>query len=426
MKSHRKLAAALMCGALVIAACGGDEEDTGAATATEAEPTASAEEPTASAEEPTASAEEPTASAEEPTASAEEPTASAEEPTASAGGDDPLAAAQANVDSATDREPAIAPTIPLTGVPEKKTFGWLECDVPTCAAYITPGITAAVEALGWDLEIIPMKSTDPGPAVQQAIDAGVDYIASTGLATAQYQPQLEAAKAAGIEVMSCFGTDDPSPEGLAMQCGDENFVLRTGPLMADWMVVDSGGAANVLIVSIPDFPVLKVQTDAFIEQLGTNCPDCTYEELNVTLDDLIGGRVPASVVSKVQANSDLNYIFYSFGDLPGGITPALQTAGLFDQVKQFGQDFSAIDLQEIVDGTMGAWSADPKGYAGWLMVDAAARLSLGMTLDEERNNSSLLTVIVDDPAFAQQLLDESGGDWFVPAWADQFKALWGV
>jgi len=75
---------------------------------------------------------------------------------------------------------------------------------------------------------------------------------------------------------------------------------------------------------------------------------------------------------------------------------------------------------------MGAWSADPKGYAGWLMVDAAARLSLGMTLDEERNNSSLLTVIVDDPAFAQQLLDESGGDWFVPAWADQFKALWGV
>ncbi len=59
-------------------------------------------------------------------------------------------------------------------------------------------------------------------------------------------------------------------------------------------------------------------------------------------------------------------------------------AGSFDQVKQYGQDFSTIDLQEIVDGTMGAWSADPKGYAGWLMVDAAARLSLGMTLDEER------------------------------------------
>jgi ABC-type sugar transport system substrate-binding protein len=423
MKSYRKLAAALVCGSLAIAACGGDDEETGAATATEAEPTASSEEPTATA------SEEPTATAsEEPTATATaEPTATAsEEPTATGGGDAGLAAAQANVDSATNREPDIGVTIPLTGVPEPKTFAWLECDVPTCAAYITPGITAATEALGWDLEIISMKSTDPGPAFQQAIDMGVDYIASTGLATAQYQPQLEAAKAAGIEVLSCFGTDDPSPEGVAMQCGDENFVLKTGPLMADWMIVDSQGAANVLIVSIPDFPVLKVETDAFIARLGENCPACTYEELNVTLDDLIGGRVPASVVSKVQANGDLNYIFYSFGDLPGGVTPALQSAGLFDQVKQFGQDFSAIDLQEIVDGTMGAWSADPKGYAGWLMVDAAARLSLGMTLDEERAASALPTVIVDDPAFAQDLLDNSGGDWLPAKWADQFKALWGV
>jgi ribose transport system substrate-binding protein len=255
---------------------------------------------------------------------------------------------------------------------------------------------------------------------------GVDYIGSTGLATAQYQAQLDAAKAAGIKVLSCFGTDDPSPDGIQMQCGDENFVSKTGPLMADWAIVDSAGAANILVVSIPDFPVLKVETDAFIAQLGTNCPACTYEELNVTLDDLIGGRVPAAVVSKVQANSDLNYVFYSFGDLPGGITAALDSAGLSDQVKQFGQDFSTIDLQEIVDGTMGAWSADPKGYAGWLMVDAAARLSLGMTLDEERAAAALPTVIVDDAAFAQDLIDNSGGDWFVAEWADQFKALWGV
>ena len=71
---------------------------------------------------------------------------------------------------------------PAHGSAESKTIAWLECDVPTCAAYLTPGFEAATEAIGWDLEIIPMKSTDPGPAFQQAIDAGVDYIASTGLA----------------------------------------------------------------------------------------------------------------------------------------------------------------------------------------------------------------------------------------------------
>ena len=88
----------------------------------------------------------------------------------------------------------------------------------------------ATAALGWDLKIIPMKSTDPGPAIQQAIDAKVDYIASSGLSTALYQPQLDAAKAEGIKVLSCYGTDDPDPDsGLYMQCGDESFVQKTGP-----------------------------------------------------------------------------------------------------------------------------------------------------------------------------------------------------
>ena len=386
MRKFRSLVAVLACSAIVAAGCGDDEETTTDPVTTEAEGTDTTE----------------------------------------GGSEDPgLAAAQANVDAHLEADGAIGVTIPLTGVPEKKTIAWMECDVPTCAAYITPGIKAATEALGWDLEIIPMKSTEPGPAFQTAIDMGVDYIASTGLATAQYQAQIDAANEAGIKILSCFGTDDPGPDTIQMQCGDENFVSKTGPVMANWAIVDSAGAANILVVSIPDFPVLKVETEAFIATLGENCAACTYDELNVTLDDLIGGKVPAAVVSAVQANSDLNYVFYSFGDLPGGVSAALDTAGLADQVKQFGQDFSTIDLQEIVDGTMGAWSADPKGYAGWLMVDAAARLSLGMELEEERAASALPTIIVDNAEFATEIL-ATNGDWFPPGAEDAFKALWGV
>lgn len=356
---------------------------------------------------------------------AETTAAPATETTAGSSEDPGLAAAKANVEKFSVADGGIGVTIPLTGKAEKKTIAWLECDVPTCAAYITPGFTNAAAAIGWDLKVIPMKSTDPGPAFQQAIDEGVDYIASTGLAIAQYEPQLKAANEAGIKVLSCFGTDDPSPDTIQMQCGDEAFVEKTGPLMADWAIADSNGAANILIVSIPDFPVLVVETDAFKAQVAKNCPACTVEELNVTLDDLIGGKVPAAVVSKIQANSDLNYVFNSFGDLPGGVTAALASAGLDKQVKVYGQDFSKFDLDEIVAGTMSAWSADPKGYTGWLMVDAAARLSLGMELTEERAAAALPTIIVDDAAFAKELSD-AGGDWMPPGAEDAFKALWGV
>ncbi|MEO8267209.1 MAG: substrate-binding domain-containing protein [Ilumatobacteraceae bacterium] len=409
MTKFRSLLVVLACGTIVATACGSDSKSSsttaaGAATATTA----------------TGAGTATTAAGSAGT------TPAASETTAAAGGDSGLAAAQANVDKYSTFDGTIGVTIPLTSKPDKKTFAWLECDVPTCAAYITPGIKNAVAALGWELKIIPMKSTDPGPAVQQAIDAKVDFIASTGLATAQYQTQLDAAKAAGIPVLSCFGTDDPSPDtGLFMQCGDESFVEKTGPVMADWGIVDSKGAAHMLLVNIPDFPVLVSEMDAVKAQVAKNCAKCTVTELNVTLQDLIGGTVPASIVSKLQANPDVNYVYYAFGDLPGGVTAALQSAGLDKKVTQYGQDFSTIDLDEIVAGTMGAWAADPKGYAGWLMVDAAARLSVGMTLDEERAAAALPTIIISDAAAAKPL-SEGGGDWMPPGAEDAFKKLWGV
>ena len=348
------------------------------------------------------------------------------ETTAAGGEDAGLAAARANVEAHLTADGSIGVTIPLTAVPEKHTIAWMECDVPTCSAYLTPGFKAATEALGWDLQIFPMKSADPGPGIQAAIDAGPDYIAMTGVVAAQFQPQVDAAKAAGIPLLSCFGTDAPSADlGIYMQCGDHNFVEKTGPLMADWAIVDSEGAANVLIVNIPDFPVLVVETDAYKAQMEQNCSSCKYTELNVTLDDLIQGKVPAAVASALQADPSINYVFASFGDLPGGVTAALDAAGLLDGVTVYGQDFSTIDLEEIVAGTQGAWSADPKGYAAWLMVDAAARLSLGMELTEERAAAALPTIIIDEPAEAQAIIDV-GGDWMPPGAEDAFKALWGV
>jgi ribose transport system substrate-binding protein len=419
MIRYRKLAAALLCGALVAAGCGDDDDD-GADDTAAATATATADEPTAT--EPAAT--EPAAT--EPAATepgATEPAAT--EPTA---GEDPgLAAARSVVEQYSDPNQPIGVTIPLTGVPEPKTIAWLECELESCP-YITVGMEAATAALGWELMTITSESANPGPYMQQAIDAGVDYIASSGEARALYEEQAMAAKEAGIKILSCFDTEPPAGDAtnIYTQCGDTTFVEKTGPLMADWAIVDSEGAANVLIVSIPDFAVLKAETDAYIAELEKNCPDCQYTELNITIPQLVGGEVPAAVASQLQANADINYVFNSFGSLPAGLTAALDSAGLLDQVTVYGQDFSAFGLEEIVAGTMGAWSADPKAYAGWLMVDAAARLSLGMELTEERQAASLPTYLVEDAETAQEILDCCNGDWYPPTMEQDFKALWGV
>jgi ABC-type sugar transport system substrate-binding protein len=355
--------------------------------------------------------------------------AAADSAPAPAAEDAGIVAAKAELAKWTKPVDKIGPTIALKSKPAKKTIFWLESEAASSTA-ITPGLKAGAALLGWDLKVGNAKAFDPAAAFQQAIDAKADYIAISGSPYATYKDQAEAAAAKGIKVISCYAAgpeNRPGPgRNLLNQCGDETFVERTGPAMADWAIVDSKGAANVLIVNIPDYPVLVSEEDAYRAELKKNCAKCTADTLKVTLDDLIGGKIPNAIASKIQSNSKLNYVYFTFGDLPGGVSATLKSAGLLDKVKLYGQDFNKGDLEEIIAGTMGAWSTNPKAYAGFLMVDAAARDAVGQANTEERAVAALPFYIVSDGAEAKKILGLPGNDWNPADMSGQFKKLWGV
>lgn len=323
----------------------------------------------------------------------------------------------------------------LPSKPAKKKFAFLKCDVPTCGDYLAPGYAAAAKAIGWDLEVIDVKSVDPSAGMQQAIDDGADYIAITGSPYATYKNQAMAAKEKGIPILSCYSTDTPSVESnMLTECGDTTFVGLGMPILADWVIGDSNGKAHVLFATINDFTVLKAGSDAFKGEFEKMCPECTFQELNVTLEDLLAGKVPGAIASQLQANADLNYIVYAFGDMPGGVTPALKAAGLLERVKQVGGDWSKSDLPELLEGTQSAWTADPKAYAAWQTIDAAARLATGMSPADlvtfSRKVAGLQTFLLtaDNKDLINAILNgQPGGvpgDWF-PEGADAaFTALW--
>ena len=177
------------------------------------------------------------------TAAAADTTAAAASTTAAAA--DPIAEAKAKADAALKAPDKIGPTIPLTGKPPKKTVAWLECELPSCHQ-ISKGFVDATKALGWDLKIISVKSADPGPGFQQAIDAGVDYIALSGTPAAVVQNQIDAAKAKGIGFFSCYSGDKPGGKdnNIYTQCGDNDATTGAGALLADWIIGDSGGKAH--------------------------------------------------------------------------------------------------------------------------------------------------------------------------------------
>jgi ribose transport system substrate-binding protein len=415
MFKRSRLAAAVVPLALIAAACGSDEKES--APATEAAKPAASEAP--------APTEAPATDAPAPT---EAP--ATEAPTTEPAGDDAgVEAAKAAVAALAEPPEAIGPTIAIEGEIPKKTVAWLECEQPSCAA-IRPGFEAATEALGWELLVIPANSGAQGDAIQQALDQGADYLAHTGSPLATAEEQLAAAKEKGVPYASCYSTDDPDVDNnnLLIQCGDDDGVFYNGGLMANWVIADSGGQANVLVVNIPDFPVLVSEADGIKDAYSTNCSACTVQELNVTIDALIAGEVGGAIASQIQANEDINYIQFTFGDLPAGVADVLEESGLLEGRKIVGVDFSAaIGLPEIVAGRHHAWTANPKVYAAWLMVDAMVRHSVGMDNPEERQNAALPVFIVDSPEAATAALEYGDSGWPGPAtMADQFKTLWGV
>jgi ABC-type sugar transport system substrate-binding protein len=386
MKTSKRMLAAPLALALVLAACGSDDDSS------------------------------------EDSATTEAPADSAA-PADDAAGDEGLVAAQAVVDANLVIPTEIGPTIALDSIPEEKTVAWLECSLPSCIA-IGIGFTDAAAALGWNLEVISF-ATDAAPAFQQAIDQGVDYVAITGTAPALIQDQLDQATAAGIVTMSCFDASEPSPDGFAMQCGDATAVDAAGTLISNAIIADSGGTANVMMVNIPDFTVLKVEADASRAAYEANCPDCTFTELALTLDQLLAGDVAGAILSAVQADPEIEYVHFAFDGLAGGVSTTLAEAELLDGLKLVGVDYNGAILQEIVDGTMQFWTTNPKEYSAWLMLDAMARHSVGMDNPEERANAIVPTFIVNSPEVAEPLIPTDG--WPGPDNMDeQFAALWGV
>lgn len=315
---------------------------------------------------------------------------------------------------------------PLSGeVPAGIKVYWLEGNIQSILP-ITTGFEAATQALGWDLTTVTYDPADPqgpGAAMQQAIEGGADYIAVSGQTVDILGEAMEAAKSAGIPVIDLYSTDEISGDanGVFANVGSPSYSEASYPLLADLIISDSGGAANVLLVSVPDFQILQVASEAITTQFENECPDCTVDELDVTIADLTSGGVASQVVSSLQSNPDTNYVFLTFGDLAAGLPEALDSAGLADQVKIVGHVPNPEQLQSVADGSSFAYIPLPRPMSAWAAVDAMARLELGMEIDQEAHE------VLPIEIWTTENIPEPVTEYEGPnGYQDQFKALWGV
>lgn len=317
-------------------------------------------------------------------------------------------------------------TEPLPAAPEPKSVAFVNCPVPSCQDN-EPYLQDALDALGWELDITTYDLASPGSAFQQAIDSGADYIVTSGLPLSAFEEQMANAEAAGIPVFEVYSTDEPAGEenNLYSQIGGAASVGVAGNVLADWTIDDSGGSADVLFVTIRDFPILVEEEEVVTAAFDERCDDCSLDVLPVTSEDLGAGEVPQQVASYLQSNPDIGYVWLSFSSLSTGVSDALDGAGLLEGRKLIGLQAEAPQVQELVDGTNAAWTAIPKPYGMWVLADQMARHATGVwDVELEAEASVLPAWVIGSPEVAEEL---GSNGWDGPeGFEDSFRELWGL
>ena len=309
--------------------------------------------------------------------------------------------------------------------PKGKKVIFLQCELPACSRYVN-GAKQASQALGWNTKVQVFKNDAPAAALSQAISQKPDYVFISGIPEAALKAPLAEAHAAKIPVFSAADPDKPSPNGFAYQVG--GTLVPDAENIATWIVNDSGGKANLVAVTIPQFPVLQGETQYLKSQLPKMCPNCKYNQLDVTVDDVGAGAVGQKLTGYLQAHPEVNYVFFTFSDLGRDMGKVLQASGLRNKVKLTGCCGDSGTAKEIAAGQTNAWTIAPNEYSAFAAYDGTARMSVGENPAQFQNEVyGSPSWVVDSKASVDKYLAPTANDWHGPAnYQSQFEKLWKV
>ncbi|MEA2252973.1 MAG: ribose transport system substrate-binding protein [Solirubrobacteraceae bacterium] len=304
--------------------------------------------------------------------------------------------------------------------PTGKKILYLSCGVPLCTL-IGKGVQDATKQLGWSFQTLTAGALPEtvSNAWNQAVRLKPDAVLSVAAPTVLYKKQQAELGKETIGHVAQAILDQPGNGLIAVLSGRQNYIDR-GKWMANWVVADTKGKANVLYFTTPDFPIVTPSVEGFKSEVARLCPTCKVDAHEVPTSS-IGKALPNDVVTAAQRNPEANYVVVPYGDMTIGIPQALQAAGLASRVKVVSANPALTNLANIKSGTAEVASvAEGNQMSGWMMVDAVVRKLVGDELPLAQYETLpphqyLTAANIDDPKVPYV---------GVPDYQAKFESLW--
>jgi ribose transport system substrate-binding protein len=290
---------------------------------------------------------------------------------------------------------AISVTTPLNSAPPSgKTIVMLGTNNPS-NVIIQQGLQKLAQMAHWNYSLVSYDPANPGTFTQAettALAKHPQYLVEAGLPLTA--SQLAMAKSAGAKWIldSVYPVSVTDPVIGQVDAYAQDALM--GKIVADYFISDSGGKGNAVIEHVPAYPILDGFTTGFANEVKAQCPGCKTSTTNVTIPDLVAGKVASDLVSALRSNSSANYLVFDDGPFADGVTSALSAAGLSSKVKIIGEAADQAGIAALKTGQEAAWTGFDPGYQAYEDMDIAFRAAEGMAIPvalEAQQPTQLLT-----------------------------------
>ena len=200
----------------------------------------------------------------------------------------------------------------------------------------------------------------------------------SGIDPGTIQPQLQAAKDAGVKVMTSHFYDPSFEQNPVVSSSLTIGFGEVGKILADWSAVATEGKANVALIVSNEVPPTIPLVANFKEQLAANCPNCKIaQEINVGVTEW-GTKIQPAVQTAIQANPDINVVIPIYDSMAQFVVPALRLAGKTGAVKVATFNGTPFVLDFIQQGAVDMDIGESLDWIAYATVDGHLRDACGL------------------------------------------------
>jgi ribose transport system substrate-binding protein len=325
---------------------------------------------------------------------------------------------------------------PTEKVPAKKgiTVGILTCDSKLSGCTNAGKNMAPIiqNDLGGSAKIYDGQSNPKvwNESILQMVADKVDGIALLSIPPQLVGQGLQAAEKAGIPIVRCCGAGGtPNPKlnfpGKIFANVDVDYGAA-GAASADYVTSQSGGKADVLVLTDNSQDGVKTHVAGFKAELTKICPSCKQDTQQTQTAD-VTTSTPQRVVAYLQAHPSVDWIYLAYDPQGIFIVPALQKAGLANKVKIAGILGNPVNLKFIKQGAIQQSDVMiDENYYAWAMTDQLLRALNKMPVSEPENEGAPWYIVTKQLGNYPQGATATTGFTAPSNYEAAYKKLWGL